>query len=181
MPASRRPAPDFALPTAEGWDVSLSEFRGRMVIVNFWLSSCAACVDEMSHFQAIHDKWSNEGVVVLAINARQSAARVRSFVYSHGLTFPVLLDAKGEVDDLYQPFLFPTTFFVDVEGVVRVVTEGVFDSPEEIESIMSSVVTRGASRWENGAVTLNGTMSCSIRTQRFKGKIAETLNQKGVK
>jgi len=132
-------APDFTLPGIDGQNVTFSDFRGKAVILNFWLSYCGPCVHEMPYIQRVFDSRSDEGLVVLAINVRESADAVRSFVDSHGLTFPVLLDSEGAVDEVYQPPVFPTTFFVDADGIIGEVKEGRFDSPEEIEEILESL------------------------------------------
>ena len=134
-----RRAPDFTLETIEGENISLSEFRGRVVMVNFWLTSCGACVSEVPHIQSVSDKWSDEDLMILAISVRESAADVESFIESSGLTFPVLLDSEGVVDGVYQPSLFPTTFFIDAEGIIREIKEGRFHNSEEIESILDSL------------------------------------------
>lgn len=132
-------APDFTLYTIDGEELTLSDFRGKMVMVNFWLSGCKPCVVEMPHLQAVFKNWSDEGLVILAINVRESAETVQSFIDSQGLTFPVLLDSEGVVDEVYQPSLFPTTFFIDAEGIIRQVQEGRFHSQQEIESILESL------------------------------------------
>jgi len=132
-------APDFTLPAIDGQNVTLSDFRGRVVIINFWLSYCGPCLHEMPYIQRVFDSRSDEGLVILAINVRESADAVRSFVDSQGLTFPILLDSEGVVDEVYQPPVFPTTFFVDGEGIIREVKEGRFDSPGEIEDILETL------------------------------------------
>jgi len=132
-------APDFTLPAIDGQNVTLSDFRGRVVIVNFWLSYCGPCLHEMPYIQRIFDNRSDEGLVILAINVREGADAVRSFVDSQGLTFPILLDSEGIVDEVYQPPVFPTTFFVDAQGIIGEVKEGRFHSPEEIEGILDSL------------------------------------------
>ena len=134
-----RRAPDFNLKTIKDETVSLSEFRGRVVMVNFWVTSCGACVSEVPHIQSVSDKWSGEDLMILAISVRENTADVKSFVESRGLTFPVLLDSEGVVDEVYQPSLFPTTFFIDAEGILREIKEGRFHNPEEIEAILESL------------------------------------------
>lgn len=134
-------APDFTLQTVDGEWVTLSEFRGKIVMVHFWRSKCWACRREMPHIQAAFEEWPDDELVVLAISVRESADTVRDFAESHGLTFPVLLDSEGMVDELYQPPVFPTTFFVDAEGVIREVREERFGNSQEIESVIRSIIT----------------------------------------
>ena len=132
-------APDFTLQTIDGERVTLSELQGKIVMVHFWRSECGACRNEMPHIQAVSEEWPDEELVVLAISVRESAETIQSFAESHGLTFPVLLDSDGMVDELYEPPAFPTTFFVDAEGVIRKVKDGRFKNPEEIESVIRSI------------------------------------------
>ncbi len=132
-------APDFTLPTIDGESLTLSGLRGKIVMINFWLSGCQPCIVEMPHIQAVFEEWSDDDLVILAINVRESTETVRSFVDNQGLSFPVLLDSEGMVDEVYQPALFPTTSFIDADGIIREVKEGRFHSPEEIESILNSL------------------------------------------
>ena len=132
-------APDFTLLTLDGERVTLSDFRGKMVILNFWLTVCRACEAEMPHLQAVFDEWPDDTLAILSINVRESAPTVRSFVESQGLTFPVLLDLEGVVDEVYDYSFFPTAFFIDADGIIREVKEGRFHSPEEIKSILNSL------------------------------------------
>lgn len=138
-PEIGRRAPDFTLETIDGETVALSDFQGRIVMVIFWQSDCKACRSEMPHIQAVFQRWSDEELAILAVSVRESANKVRSFAESQGLTFPILLDSEGVVDELYEPSWFPTTFFVDAEGVIRQVKEERFHSPEEIETILKSL------------------------------------------
>ncbi len=133
-------APDFTLQTIGGKSVTLSDFRGKIVMLNFWLASCGACRDEMPHIQSVFDEWPDEELVILAVNVRESATAVQSSIESQGLTFPILLDSKGEADQVYRAPYFPTTFFIDGEGIIKEVKEGRFRSQEEIESIISSII-----------------------------------------
>ena len=135
-PAVGNRAPDFTLPTIDGESLTLSDLRGKIVMINFWLSGCKPCIVEMPHIQTVFAQWSDDDLVILAINVRENAETVRRFVDNQGLTFPVLLDSEGIVDEVYQPSLFPTTFFIDAQGIIREVKEGRFHNHEEIESIL---------------------------------------------
>lgn len=135
-------APDFELESLDGEMVPLSDFRGKIVMVNFWATWCGPCVDEMPHIQAVFDSWSGEELKILAINLRDSSAEAQSFVDSREFTFPVLLDSVGAIYNQYvvgNKKTIPTTFFIDTEGIIRQVKEGRFHSPEEIESILESL------------------------------------------
>jgi len=132
-------APDFTLQTIDDETVALSDFRGKIVMVNIWLTDCKGCVDEMAHIQAVFDRWSDEELTILAINTADSAASVREFVNSHGITFPVLVDPQGQLSSDYCKFGAPTTFFIDGKGIVKAIQPSAFLSPDEIESILETL------------------------------------------
>jgi len=132
-------APDFTLETIDGETLALSDSQSRIVMVIFWQSGCKACKSEMPHIQAVFERWSDEELAIFAINVRESADEVKSFVESRGLTFPILLDSEGVADELYEFPVFPTAFFVDAEGIIRRIEKGRFDSAEEIEGILRSL------------------------------------------
>lgn len=132
-------APDFTLPTLDGKELSLSQFRGKTVMVNFWLTSCSACASEMPDIQAVFNTWSRDDLEIFAVNVGERAAFVRSFFSSRGLTFPALLDSDEAVSDIYQISTIPTTFFIDADGIVSEIKQGRFTSQSEIENILKSL------------------------------------------
>ncbi|MCS5695131.1 TlpA family protein disulfide reductase [Desulfofundulus thermocisternus] len=114
-------APDFTLTTADGEELSLSDFRGRPVVLNFWATWCPPCRAEMPAIQSFYEKTGRE-IHVLAVNltaSERSAARVKDFLDAGGFTFPVLLDTRGDVAREYLVRAIPTTFFIDREGIIR--------------------------------------------------------------
>lgn len=119
-----RPAPDFTLLDPDGQSVSLSDWRGRPVLINFWASWCGPCEVEMPDIQAAYEAHAGQDLVVLAIAVDDSAENVRRFFEKHGLTFQPLLD-DGQVSRAYQVFGLPTSFFVSADGEVVAVHTGV--------------------------------------------------------
>lgn len=113
------PAPDFELENLAGERMRLSDFQGKPVIVNFWATWCAPCRLEMPAIQERFDR-EQPDLAVLAVNFDEPAADVRSFVDELGLTFPVLLDPGAEVQRLYRIRGYPTTYFVDRNGLLSV-------------------------------------------------------------
>ena len=134
-------APDFQLDNLDGQSVSLSDYRGKPVLVNFWATWCVPCRSEMPLIQNVFadKKWADEGLVVLAIAIGASPASIGKFVEKHGLTFPVLLDSKQDVFREYYAFAPPTTFFIDREGIIREIKVGPFSSSSEIERSLREI------------------------------------------
>jgi len=131
-------APDFTLQTINGKSITLSNLRGRTVLLNFWLSSCAACVDEMPYLQTVLDGQANDELVILAINCGESSQTVQSTVDSLRLTIPMLLDPDGKVCADYKRGA-PTTFIIDGNGIITAIRDEVFQNPEEIENMLDSM------------------------------------------
>jgi len=131
-------APDFTLQTINGQSITLNESRGKTVLLNFWVNSCAACVDEMPYFQTVSDEQANKELVVLAINCGESSQTVKNIVDGLKLTFPMLLDPDGKVCTAYKHGA-PTTFLIDSNGIIRAIKDDAFQNPEEIESMLNSL------------------------------------------
>ena len=131
-------APDFTLKAINGQSVTLSSFRGRTVLLNFWVSSCPACIDEMPYLQAVFNERAHEGLVILAINCGETSQTVQSTIGSLGLTFPILLDPDKRVCTDYKRGS-PTTFLIDGKGTIKAIKDDAFQSPGEIESMLKSL------------------------------------------
>jgi len=133
-------APDFTLKDLNGQDVTLSAFRGKIVMVNFWATWCGPCKKEMPFFQAISDNWSQEDLKILAIS-KEGTATVFNWKNSQEevYTFTFLLDSEGEVSELYNITEIPRTFFIDAEGIIRKIKVNSFSSQAEIEVILESL------------------------------------------
>ena len=116
-------APDFTLTTIEGEQITLSELRGRPIIVNFWATWCGPCRQETPHFQAFYEQHQDQ-VVMLGINQRESLEQINQFSDEFGMTYPILLDQQGAVYSDYQVFGLPTTWFVIPDGVLISVAPG---------------------------------------------------------
>ncbi len=119
-------APDFTLETLEGESVTLSDLRGKVVLLNFWATWCPPCRAEMPAFQQAYADYKDEDFVILAVNAttQDSPEEVAKFIDEYGLRFPIVLDKTGETNRLYQVQSLPTSFFVDKEGVIQEVVVG---------------------------------------------------------
>ncbi len=139
-PQIGKPAPDFQFQNPEGQATSLSDLRGKTVLINFWTTWCPPCVYEMPHIQQVYEEWSGKGLMVLAINVGESSSKVKGFLRSEGLSLPVLLDANHDVAPRYRVMYFPTTFLIDKDGIIRGIKIGAFLSKEEIEGWIRGVI-----------------------------------------
>lgn len=107
-------APDFELKTLAGETVKLSDFKGKKVMLNFWATWCPPCKAEMPAMEQLHKELGDE-VVILAVNI-DPHLDVKEFIDENGITFPIPLDEKDEVNELYQILSIPTTYFIDSNG-----------------------------------------------------------------
>lgn len=118
-------AHDFQLQDLTGRSLSLSDFRGQPVIINFWATWCAPCRIEMPELQASFEKYKDDGLVILALDQDESPEVVRSFFHDElGLTFTPLLDVDQAVALQYGVFNFPTSFFINGDGIITAIHRG---------------------------------------------------------
>ena len=112
-------APDFQLEDTKGKKVSLSELRGKVVMVNLWATWCPPCIEEMPSMERLHEVMAGEDFVMLAINTEQNGRTVvPEFLQKTPYTFPILYDDKGVVQKLYGVYKFPESFIVGKDGKV---------------------------------------------------------------
>lgn len=133
-------APDFKLQNLDGQLISLSDFRGKPVLINFWATWCKFCRYEMPYLQQIYEEWSDKGLVVLAINIGESHSEVKEFLQALNLSLPVLLDTNEKVAQKYNVPPVPTTFFIDSDGTIQVKIIGAFPSKEAIEQHLNNIM-----------------------------------------
>jgi peroxiredoxin/uncharacterized coiled-coil protein SlyX len=117
-------APDFTLTGLTGEQVTLSQFRGRPVVINFWATWCVPCRREMPAFQRAFETHQMDELVILAVNFEEGSDLVRPFVKELGITFEILYDSQAEVAKTYQVTGLPRTVFVDRQGVIQHIQVG---------------------------------------------------------
>ncbi len=116
---------DFTLPDLDGKAITLSALHGRPVILNFWATWCAPCRIEMPEFQKVYENHPDGELAIIAVNLDEPADRVSKFFRDDlGLTFTALLDDGGVIADKYGVFTYPTTYFINKDGVVTAVHRG---------------------------------------------------------
>jgi cytochrome c biogenesis protein CcmG, thiol:disulfide interchange protein DsbE len=140
----RPPAPEASLPVLGGrGQGSLDEFRGQVVVLNFWASWCPPCVDELPLLQRTQGRIERQRATVLGVNYQDLPEDASRFVKRFGLTYPNLRDRDGEYADDYSILGFPETFIIDRRGRIAAarrgpVTEG------WLESRLSPLLAEGA-------------------------------------
>lgn len=108
--------PQFAGRTVDARHLSLTELRGRVVVVNFWASWCLECRSEMPVLERLHREFASRGLTVVGINAREDRETVGRHATEAKLTFPLVLDPGGRNSDLYGVIGIPTTFLIGRDG-----------------------------------------------------------------
>lgn len=118
LPEVGTQAPDFTLTDLEGRPVRLSDLRGKAVLINFWATWCPPCMREMPEMQRLYAARGDE-FEILAVNFLEHRPQVIPWVEEYGLEFPILMDVTGEVSSRYGVWSYPTSVFIDKDGIVR--------------------------------------------------------------
>lgn len=118
--ATRATAPNFTLIGLDGKMHSLSDYRGHVVLVNFWATWCIPCRAEIPELEVSYRKHQAQGVVFLGVDWKEGSDQVAPFVDERQVTYPVLLDRDGRVYTAYQVAALPETFVIDKQGRVAV-------------------------------------------------------------
>jgi len=124
-------APDFALKSSTGENLRLSEYRGDVVMINFWATWCGPCRQEMPLLDELYSRYQRVGFDLLGVNIDDDSDRAMQMVRELGVSFPVLFDSRKEVSKLYEVEAMPVTVLVDREGRVRHVHHGYKPGYEE--------------------------------------------------
>ncbi len=119
-----QPAPDFSLKSSTGENLRLSEYRGDVVMINFWATWCGPCRQEMPLLDELYSRYQRVGFNLLGVNIDDDSRRAMRMIEELGVNFPVLFDARKEVSELYEVDAMPATVIVDREGTVRYIHHG---------------------------------------------------------
>ncbi len=135
-PEENATAPDFSLKTIDNTAVRLSDYRGKVVFLNFWATWCPPCRMELPSMEKLYENLKTQPFVILAVNVDESDPdNVKNFVNSMNLTFPVLMD-DGSVSKIYNVNAIPTTFIIRKDGTIDAIVNGArpWDDPSYVSA-----------------------------------------------
>lgn len=126
------PAPDFTLHSLKGEKITLSQLRGKKIVLNFWATWCSHCRQEMPYFQEAFEEKGNQ-IKFIAINLGEPKDKVKAFVRVKGLDFTILTGEKAQgVAEAYNVRYIPVTFFIDDQRIIQKVKTGAFSGESEL-------------------------------------------------
>lgn len=112
-------APDFTLKDVSGKEVSLSSFKGKPVLLNFWATWCPYCRRERPHLNALHKDYKDKGLIILSVSTDQSTAKLKDFMKNTPAEFIVLSDSGGSASSLFNVGGLPTSYLINREGIIK--------------------------------------------------------------
>jgi peroxiredoxin len=115
------PAPQFSLAARGGKTINLAQYKGQVVMINFWATWCAPCRKEMPILESIYKKYNKMGFTLIGVNVEPDAKPAEDWLKATPVSFPILFDTKSEVSKMYGVSGMPTTVIVDRKGNVRFV------------------------------------------------------------
>ena len=142
-----KPAPDFTLEAVGGNRVSLSDYRGKVVMLNLWATWCPPCVRETPRLVRTYEKYRDQGFVILGINTtyQDDRAKVEQFVRDKQVSYPVLFDMKDEFGQKYGSRLLPTSYLIDRSGKIVTTKVGEIDEAQLDEQVRALLREAGNS------------------------------------
>lgn len=131
--------PDFALPDMHGTIHNLSDYQGKVVLLNFWATWCPPCVKEMPSMQRLEKQLQGEDFTILAVNMGEDENTINAFLERYPVDFTILLDKDGKVLTSWKIVAFPTTFLIDREGRISHALFGglEWDEPDAVDVVKS--------------------------------------------
>ena len=132
-------ASGFTLEALDGSSVSLGEYRGNVVLINFWATWCPPCRAEIPDIENVYRARQDDGFVVLGVSVEESREAVAPFVEAMGMTYPVLLDERGQVLKMYRAIGLPMSVLLDQDGVIQVRHVGAL-TMEQLEEYLAQVL-----------------------------------------
>ncbi len=112
-------APEFTLPDRDGSDLSLSDLRGQVVMINFWATWCGPCREEMPLLDALYQRYRDLGFELIGVNVDEDSSMAHGWLEERPVSFPIVYDPRSDVSRLYDVTAMPSTVLVDRSGQVR--------------------------------------------------------------
>ncbi|MDZ4784574.1 MAG: TlpA disulfide reductase family protein [bacterium] len=147
--------PEIKLNSLDGTPISLADFKGKVVLINFWASWCMPCVAEAPAMERLYNRLKNKGFVILAVGIDDEESKLRGFKERFGLTFPIVIDKSGDTKDMYQVSGVPESLLVGRDGkllmipdpddnrpTVRIIGPRNWDSPT-VEGRFNNILQQG--------------------------------------
>ena len=140
-PSAAAPAPAFTLASRAGQDVSLAQYKGNVVMINFWASWCGPCRQEMPLLETIYKKYNKMGFTMLGVNVEPDSNAANDWLKATPVSFPILYDRDSKVSKLYDVAGMPSTVIIDRTGKLRVLHRGYKpgDENEYLDSIRTLI------------------------------------------
>ena len=135
------PAPQFSLAARGGQNVSLAQYKGQVVMINFWASWCGPCRQEMPLLESIYKKYNKLGFTMLGVNVEPDSNAANAWLKETPVSFPILYDTESKVSKLYDVAGMPTSVIIDRAGKVRLIHRSYRpgDENEYLDSIRTLV------------------------------------------
>jgi thiol-disulfide isomerase/thioredoxin len=134
-PSSTAGVPEFTAPLLDGTTMRLSDYRGQVVMLNFWATWCPPCRAEMPMLQTASESYQDQGVVILAVNNAEPASQIQTFADTLGLHLTIVLDEEARLQRMFGIVGYPTSIFIDREGNVYATHLGAVNSEQITEYI----------------------------------------------
>src|SRR6516165_7818334 len=141
LAGSAGPAPSFSLPARDGATVSLAQYKGQVVMINFWASWCGPCRQEMPLLESIYKKYNKLGFTMLGVNVEPDSNAANEWLKQTPVSFPILYDKESKVSKAYDVATMPSTVIIDRSGKVRMLHRGykAGDENEYLDSIRTLI------------------------------------------
>lgn len=130
---------DFTVKKTDGSEFTLSDQKGKVVLLNFWATWCGPCVYEMPIFEQLYEEYSEDEVVILAVNCMEEAETVDAFIKESGYTFPFAYDEDGAVGMQYGASSIPYTLAIDEEGMIQGTFVGVKSIEDQYKAYKNAI------------------------------------------
>lgn len=115
--ADRSPAPAFVTKNLDSDDVTLEDYKGKVVLLHFWATWCAPCIEEMPHMEELWKTYKDKDLIVVAVTVQEEPnGQIRAFVEKAGISFPILLDTDGKISEMYELSAMPSSYLISRDG-----------------------------------------------------------------